>query len=181
MAYSITINSSAAARALAAENGYNFVFAKRADVCYNTPRRSLPNFNNTISEYTTVWTVLNPNDIGDSVTVSWDTPVYSATYAGGGNSIDVESGGSYNVDANGTMISDPDNHPWCEPAITFRRTDYEQDYTPILLTQDPSGNKVPFWTASQGMAHHNDDMLVCVSVASCQLSGIGTIESSVHQ
>jgi hypothetical protein len=58
MTCSITINSSAAACALAAEKGYSFVFAKGVDTA-----GSFGNANNGV-EYSTAWFVLNPNEIG---------------------------------------------------------------------------------------------------------------------
>jgi hypothetical protein len=162
MAYSITINSSAAARALAAEKGYNVVFAKgvKGTGC-------------DVVEFNTAWFVLNPNDMGDSVTVSWDAPTFSGTYqddlrADGakievaGNIVDLEAGGVYHVDENGTMGVDLTLSPIersaysRRPDILFTNHYYRQrlneGYYPVLLTQDPAGNKVPFWALFDGTA-----------------------------
>jgi hypothetical protein len=157
MAYSITINSSADARSLAAEKGYNIVFAKGVAT-------------NNGTEFNTAWFTLNPNDIGDSITVSWDVTTYSATnkdyYTRDCDNIevdheivDLETGGAYHVDANGVMGANPTRRdepaPSRERPFTFNNYYYggpEGGYYPVLLAQDPAGNKVPFWASGRGMA-----------------------------
>jgi hypothetical protein len=160
MSYSITINSSAAARSLAVEKGYNVIFSKRVDTDSDGKG----------AQFNTAWFVLNPNDMGDSITVSWDATMYSATYndyhTSDGDKIEMphdivelQPGGPYQVDVTGTMGID-ETRPVDEssrPAFTFSNNSYytndgyDGDYYPVLLTQDPVGNKVPCWAASQGM------------------------------
>jgi hypothetical protein len=171
MAYSITINSSAAARALAAEKGYNVVFAK--GVKATRPADEFP-FNRDFVEFNTAWFVLNPNDMGDSFTVSWDAAPYSGTYQDDlredGAKIEVDRNivnnlkagvAVYHVDETGTMRLDPKattsnmrhNNLYCDrPEFQFinyfHRAINGDGYYPVLLTQDPAGNKVPFWSAN---------------------------------
>jgi hypothetical protein len=159
MANSITINSSAAARSLAAEKGYNVVFAKVVITNSRDYRGSACN---------TAWFVLNPNDMGDSVTISWDVTPHSATYndqqSADGDKIDVgheivdlQAGCPYQVDENGTMnidyaksLDESDRPAYLFSNYSYAGT-YGNGYYPVLLTQDPAGNKVPFWAADYGM------------------------------
>jgi hypothetical protein len=154
MAYSITINSSAAARALAAEKGYNFVFAKRVDTDGTTGDVGG-------AEYNIAWFVLNPKEIGDSITVSWDASTYSATFNDFRDTVqdavELQPGGYYSVADSFTLepyAVDPDPN---NPAFHFLNGSYPgYVFTPILLAQDPAGNKAQIWV-HKGMAREDNN------------------------
>jgi hypothetical protein len=155
MTYSITITSTAAARARAAQKGYNFVFAKGVITGSGT-------------DYNTVWFVLGPTGIADTTTVRWDAE-YDASYTadatminGGtvkatGNTIELQLGGCYQVDSTGTLGPDPNRviNPRSPAFHFFNSAGYANEYTPVLRTRGPTllGNvMLPFWAADTGMA-----------------------------
>jgi hypothetical protein len=153
--YQLRINSSAAARARAAEAGYNFVFAKGVDGGYGGPA------------YNTAWDALRPDEVGDSVIVSWDvdyqasysndTAVDGATIRLAGNVVELQQGGYYQVDSSGTLGPDP-NKPVDPSRNAFHFLNslgYPTEYAPVLLSPSPTGHVVPIWIAGTGMASDN--------------------------
>ncbi|WP_392533620.1 hypothetical protein [Nostoc sp. C117] len=146
--YTLTINSSAAAREALADAGYNLVFAKGVssggDVDYNA-----------------AWITLKPSEITHSIKISWDVDYYAnfttsqvkdkAIITGIGKDIKMDAGGQYVVNATGSLIVD-ENHETQGSSFHFRNDQgYKLKYVPILESLDNNGNRVPIWAASTGV------------------------------
>jgi hypothetical protein len=149
--YTITINSSDAARAKAADEGYNFVVAKGVSTSDGV-------------DYNAAWIVIPPDVSGPSMVINWDvsyqaayttsTIVNQATIDVIGTPIEVVPGGYYVVDGSGTLGPDP-NKPKNPSKSGFHfRNDagYAAEYTPVLLASDNTGTMVPLWAADTGKA-----------------------------
>jgi hypothetical protein len=151
MAYSITINTPADFRTVAADNGYSFVLAKGVHTSMDSG-----------NEFNTAWIVLNPSEMGDSTTISWDaayTASYTSSYLTTATdgvkptvkepTLALERGGYYKL-VNGVLELDPNGcDPYGNPSFCFLGG--AKKYKPVLLTQDNAGNMAPFWVSGTGM------------------------------
>lgn len=150
--YSLTIKSSSAARKLAKDKEYKFVFAKGVstggDINYNT-----------------AWFVLDPDQIGNSITVNW-TVNYVGNFSAqtirervkisdSGNNLPMSPGGQYNVSDSSTLVIDK-NRPDSGKAFHFHNSmgyggEPGKEYTPILKSDDNQGKLTPIWAATTGV------------------------------
>ena len=96
--YTLTINTSAAARQALTRKGYNLVFAKGVSSGGEV-------------DYNAAWIVLKPSEMSPSMKISWDVDYYAnyttsqlknrAEIQGTGTDLKMDPGGAYVVDVNG--------------------------------------------------------------------------------
>lgn len=147
--FELTILSSTAAREKAQEKGYNLVFARGVDAGGGD------------LDYNAAWMTLNPNEMSDEDTVSWEVQ-YTASYSikfpkdktkieGTGHPIPMEDGGKYVVSSTGTLEIDKNKVPKGSAFNFYNDDGYTKEYVPILQSPDSGGKSVPIWCASTGV------------------------------
>lgn len=149
--YNLVIKTTDKARRKASEKNYKLVFAKGVSTGRDT-------------EFNAAWMVLDPSEIGESITVNW-TVNYEGNFSAesfkdgteitiSGNDLELTPGGQYNVDKNSTLIVDPNKKTQGNAFHFHNDAGYgagKKEYTPIIKNPDKDGKSVPIWTATTGV------------------------------